>query len=54
LTRLSQVFLQIFVKKSDQVREIIDQEISQSAAFRLQICLKLIKDLDDEIEALEK
>jgi len=41
-------------KKSDQIREILDQEISQSAAFRLQICLKLIKNLDDEIEKLWK
>jgi transposase len=41
-------------KKSDQIREILDKEISQSAALRLQICLKLIKHLDDEIEALEK
>jgi len=41
-------------KKHDQIRAILDREISQSAAFRLQICLKLIKCLDDEIEALEK
>jgi transposase len=41
-------------KKGDQIREILNKEISQSAAFRLQICLKLIKSLDDEIEALEK
>ena len=41
-------------KKRDQIREILDKEISQSAAFRLQICLKLIKHLDNEIEALEK
>jgi transposase len=41
-------------KKSDKIREILDREISQSAAFRLQICLKLIKHLDDEIETLEK
>jgi transposase len=41
-------------KKAAQIREILDREISQSAAFRLQICLKLIKSLDDEIEALEK
>jgi len=41
-------------KKSDQIREILDREISQSATFRLHICLKLIKSLDDEIEALEK
>ncbi len=41
-------------KKSVQIREILDREISPSAAFRLQICLKLIKHLDDEIEALEK
>jgi transposase len=41
-------------KKSDQIREILDREISQNVALRLQICLKLIKSLDDEIEALEK
>ena len=41
-------------KKSEQIRELLNREISQSAAFRLQICLKLIKHLDDEIEALEK
>jgi transposase len=41
-------------KKRDQIRNILDREISQSAAFRIQICLKLIKRLDDEIEALEK
>ncbi|HEX9251719.1 MAG TPA: IS110 family transposase [Ignavibacteriaceae bacterium] len=41
-------------KKHDQIRAILDKEISQSSAFRLQICLKLIKSLDDEIEALEK
>ncbi|PAV10987.1 transposase [Methanosarcina spelaei] len=41
-------------KKSSQIRETLDREISQSAAIRLQICLKLIKHLDDEIEALEK
>jgi transposase len=41
-------------KKAAQIREILDREISQSAAFRLQICLKLIKSFDGEIEALEK
>ena len=41
-------------KKSDQIRGILDREISQSAALRLQICLKLIQYFDDEIEALEK
>jgi transposase len=41
-------------KKRDQIRNILDKEISQSAAFRLQICLKLIKHLDDEIESLGK
>lgn len=41
-------------KKSSQIREILNKEISQSAIFRLQICLKLIKYLDDEIESLEK
>ena len=41
-------------KKGAQIREILDREISQSAAIRLQICLKLIKSLDDEIELLER
>jgi transposase len=41
-------------KKAGQIREILDREISQSAAIRLQICLNLIKNLDDEIETLEK
>jgi len=41
-------------KKSDQIREILDKEISQSAALRLQICLNLIKHLDEEIEILER
>ncbi len=41
-------------KKSDQIRAVLNREISQSAAFRLQMCLKLIKHLDDEIESLEK
>src|SRR5690606_714127 len=41
-------------KKAGQIREILDREISQSAALRLQICLDLIKNLDDEIETLEK
>jgi transposase len=41
-------------KKDAQIREILDREISQSAAFRLQICLKIINLLDDEIVALEK
>lgn len=38
-------------KKSFQIRETLNREISQSAAVRLQICLKLIKNLDDEIYA---
>jgi transposase len=41
-------------KKSAQIREILDKEISQGAAIRLQICLKLIEHLDHEIKALEK
>ena len=41
-------------KKSSQIREILNKEISQSAIFRLQICLKLITHLDNEIESLEK
>ncbi|HWQ47875.1 MAG TPA: IS110 family transposase [Methanosarcina sp.] len=41
-------------KKHNQIKEILDREISQSSVYRLQICLQLIKSLDDEIEALEK
>jgi len=41
-------------KKAAQIREILDREISQSAAIKLQICLNLIKYLDDEIEILER
>ncbi|AKB22738.1 Mobile element protein [Methanosarcina sp. WH1] len=41
-------------KKSAQIRELLDREISQSAAIRLQICLKLIKNFDDSIEHLGK
>ncbi|BBL64190.1 hypothetical protein MmazTMA_11670 [Methanosarcina mazei] len=41
-------------KKSDHIREILDREISQGAAFRLQVCLDIIKHLDNEIEILEK
>ena len=40
--------------KSLQIRDILNKEISQSAIFRLQICLKLITHLDNEIESLEK
>jgi transposase len=41
-------------KKSDQIRDILDREISQSVAIRLQLCLRLIDYLDVEIKALEK
>lgn len=41
-------------KKAVQIREVLDREISQSAANRHQICLNLIKHLDEEIETLEK
>ena len=41
-------------KKDAQMREVLDREISQSVAIRLQICLRLIKNLDDEIELLER
>jgi len=41
-------------KKSAQIRDILDREISQSAAIRLQLCMKLIEHLDDEIRVLEK
>jgi transposase len=42
-----------FRKKAAQIREVLDREISQSAAIRLQICLDIIKRLDEEIEILE-
>ncbi|WP_440945984.1 IS110-like element ISMac14 family transposase [Methanosarcina sp. T3] len=41
-------------KKSKQIREILDREISQDTVFRLQICLDIIKHLDNEIKILEK
>ena len=41
-------------KKSTQIREILDREISQTAAIRLQICLNLIRHFDDEIKLLER
>ena len=41
-------------KKAVQIREVLDREISQGAAIRLQICLNLIKSLDEEIEILER
>jgi transposase len=41
-------------KKSTQIREILDREISQTAAIRLQTCLNLIKHFDDEIKLLER
>jgi predicted RNase H-like nuclease (RuvC/YqgF family) len=41
-------------KKNDQIRDILDREISQNTAIRLQICLKLIENLDNEIKSLEK
>ena len=40
-------------KKSAQIREVIDREISQSATIRLQTCLNLIQHFDDEIKILE-
>ena len=40
-------------KKSDQIREVIDREISQSATIRLQSCLNLIQSFDEEIKILE-
>ena len=48
------LYFSICSKKSSQIREILNKKISQNAIFRLQICLKLIKHLDDEIEFLEK
>ena len=41
-------------KKSDQIRTVLSSEVSQSAISRLQICLKLINHLDNEIESLDK
>jgi len=40
-------------KKSDQIREVIDREISQSATIRLQSCLNIIQSFDEEIKILE-
>jgi transposase len=42
-----------FRKKNDQIRDVLDREISQNTAIRLQTCLKLIGHLDDEIKTLE-
>ena len=52
--QIIEAFLQMLGKKVTQIREILDREISQSAAIRLQICLNLIKHLDDEIKLLEE
>ena len=41
-------------KKGILIREILDREISQSVAVRLQVCLDLIKHLDDEVKSLER
>jgi transposase len=41
-------------KKAVQIRDILDREISQSAAIRLQTCLNLIRHLDEEIQILER
>jgi len=41
-------------KKSDQIREVLDREISQSATIRLKSCLNLIQYFDDEIRILEE
>ncbi len=40
-------------KKSDKIKEILNHEISQSVAIRLQTCLNLIQQIDDEINLLE-
>jgi transposase len=41
-------------KKGILTRGILDREISQSTAVRLQVCLNLIKHLDDEVKSLER
>jgi transposase len=43
-----------FQKKNSQIRDILDREISQNTAIRLNICLKLIGHLDAEIKTLEE
>jgi transposase len=40
-------------KKSDKIREVLDREMSLSAAIRIQICLSLIKNIDEQINILE-
>lgn len=40
-------------KKSEQIKEVLEREISQSAAIRLRICLDLIQEFDLKIADLE-
>lgn len=40
-------------KKSDKIREVLDREMSLSAAIRIQTCLSLIKNIDEQINILE-
>ena len=40
-------------KKGDKIREVLDREMSVSAAIRIQICLSLIKNIDEQINILE-
>ncbi len=40
-------------KKSDKIREVLDSEMSLSAAIRIQTCLSLIKNIDEQINILE-
>jgi transposase len=40
-------------KKSEQIKEILEREMSQSAAVRLRTCLNLIQHIDEQISNLE-
>ncbi len=41
-------------KKSEQIKEVLEREISQSAAVRLRTCLNLIQYIEDQLNNLEK
>lgn len=41
-------------KKGEQIKEVLEREISQSATVRLRICLDLIQEIDEQISNLER
>jgi len=40
-------------KKSEQIKEVLEREISQSAAIRLRTCLNLIQYIEEQVSNLE-